>query len=42
MIVSFLKSPELKRLREESERHLADGKEVKFMLYLENGNMKKR
>ena len=36
-LVSLLKSPELEKLREESERYLADGKEVNLTVYLEEG-----
>ncbi|MFC1968670.1 hypothetical protein ACFLVX_04720 [Chloroflexota bacterium] len=33
-LVSFLKSPELQRLRDESEAYLAEGKDVKVVLHL--------
>jgi hypothetical protein len=36
-LVSFLTSPELRNLRDESEKRLAEGKEVKVVLYLEEG-----
>jgi len=34
---SFLKSPESRRLREESERHLAEGKKVRLVVHAEAG-----
>ena len=34
-LVSFLQSPELQRLRDESERLLAEGKDVKVVLHLD-------
>jgi hypothetical protein len=34
-LVSFLQSPELKRLRDESERLLAEGRDVKIVLHLD-------
>ena len=36
MLVSFLKSPESKKLRDESERFLADGKQVTLKIHLED------
>jgi hypothetical protein len=33
-VVSFLKSPELQRLRDESEKYLAEGKDVKVLIHL--------
>ena len=33
-LVSFLTSPELLKLRDESEKHLAEGKDVKVVLHL--------
>ena len=33
-LVSFLTSPELRKLRDESEKRLAEGKEVKVVLHL--------
>ena len=33
-LVSFLKSPEMQKLRDESERYLAEGKDVKVVLHL--------
>lgn len=36
-LVSFLKSPDLQALRDESERHLAEGREVKVLLRLGEG-----
>ena len=35
MLVSFLKSPESKRLRDESEKYLAEGKQVKLRIHFE-------
>ena len=37
MIVSFLKSPESQRLRDESERYLAEGKQVTVKVSFEDG-----
>jgi hypothetical protein len=37
MLVTFLKSPESKRLRDEAERYLAEGKEVRLRLYSADG-----
>jgi hypothetical protein len=37
MIVSFLKSPESKRLRDQSERYLSEGKEVVVRIYFVDG-----
>lgn len=37
-LISLLKSPELAKLRDESEKYLADGKEVKLTIHLEEGN----
>lgn len=39
-LVSFLKSPELQKLRDESERYLAEGKDVKVVLHLGEGEIK--
>jgi hypothetical protein len=39
-LLSLLKSPELARLRDESEKHLADGKKVKLTIHLEKGKPK--
>ena len=36
-LVTFLKSPELKRLRDESEKYLAEGKDVKVLLHFKDG-----
>jgi len=36
-LVSLLKSPELQKLRDESERHLAEGRDVKIVLHLAEG-----
>ena len=36
MLLSFLKSPESKKLRDESERLLADGKQVILKIHFEN------
>jgi len=40
MIVSFLKSPESQRLRDESEKYLAEGKQVTIKMYFEAGKPK--
>ena len=39
-LVSFLKSPESKRLRDEAERYLAEGKQVSVKINLEMGQPK--
>ena len=39
-LVSFLKSPESKRLRDESEKYLAEGKQVKVKMNFESGKPK--
>ena len=39
-LVSFLKSPESQKLRDESERYLAEGKEVMVKMHLETGRLK--
>jgi len=36
-LVSLLKSPELQQLRDESERYLAEGRDVKVVLHLGGG-----
>ena len=36
-LVSFLKSPESKWLRDESERYLAEGKQVSVRVYFDKG-----
>ena len=36
-LVSFLKSPDLQKLRDESERYLAEGRDVKVVLHLGEG-----
>jgi hypothetical protein len=35
VLVSFLKSPELAKLRDESEKYLAEGKRVKLIIHLD-------
>ena len=40
MLVSFLKSPESRRLRDESERYIAEGKQVTVRVSLEDGRPK--
>ena len=40
MLVSFLKSPESQRLRDESERYLAEGKQVTVKIHFETGKPK--
>jgi hypothetical protein len=37
MLLAFLKSPESQRLRDEAERYLAEGKNVKLRLYFVDG-----
>ena len=39
-LVSFLKSPESEKLRDESEKYLAEGKKVKVKIYLGPGKPK--
>jgi hypothetical protein len=36
-LVSLLQSPELERLRDECERYLAEGRDVKLVLHLDQG-----
>jgi hypothetical protein len=36
-LVSFLKSPESKRLRDEAEKYLAEGKQVAVKIHFETG-----
>jgi len=36
-LVSLLKSPELQKLRDESERYLAEGRDVRVVLHLGEG-----
>ena len=40
MLVSFLKSPESRKLRDESERYLAEGKQVTVRVSFEDGKPK--
>ncbi len=40
VLVSFLRSPESKSLRDESEKYLTEGKKVKVKIYSENGKVK--
>lgn len=40
LLVSFLKSPESQKLRDESERYLAEGKQVTVRIHFENGKLK--
>jgi len=40
MLVSFLKSPESRMLRDESERYLAEGKQVTVRVSLKGGKPK--
>jgi hypothetical protein len=40
MLVSFLKSPQSQKLRDESERYLAEGKEVSVRIYFVDGKPK--
>jgi len=39
-VLSLLKSPDLARLRDESEKYLSDGKNVKVIVHLEEGQPK--
>jgi len=39
-LVSFLQSPESEKLRTESERHLAEGKQVTVSIHFEDGKAK--
>jgi len=39
-LISFLKSPESQKLRDESERYLAEGKQVTVKIYFETGKLK--
>ena len=40
MIVSFLKSPESQKLRDESEYYLSEGKQVSVRIYFVDGKPK--
>jgi molybdenum cofactor biosynthesis enzyme MoaA len=40
MLLAFLKSPESKKLRDESEKHLAEGRKVTLRLSLADGKPK--
>jgi hypothetical protein len=40
MLVTFLKSPESQRLRDEAERYLSEGKKVKLRLHFADGKPK--
>jgi len=39
-LLSFLKSPESEKLRDETEKYLAEGKDVKVNIYSQAGKMK--
>ena len=39
-LVSFLKSPESKKLRAESEKYLADGKKVRLLIHSDGGKVR--
>ena len=39
-LLSLLKSPESKKLRDETEKYLAEGKDVKVKIYSQAGKMK--
>ena len=39
-VLSLLKSPDLARLRDESEKYLSDGKNVKVIVHLKEGQPK--
>jgi hypothetical protein len=36
----FLETADFRKLRSDSEKHLKDGKDVKFVIYLENGALR--
>ena len=40
ILKNFLETADFKKLRAESERHLADGRYVKFVVYAEGGVLK--
>lgn len=40
VLLSFLKSPESKKLRDETEKYLADGKDVRVKIYYQNEGIK--
>ncbi len=40
MLVTFLKSPESQRIRDEAEKYLAEGKKVRLRLSFSNGSPK--
>ena len=40
LLRNFLETADFKRLRSESEKHLIEGRDVKFVVYLENGATK--
>jgi len=40
MLRLFLESTDFSKLRSESEKHLVEGRKVKFILYLEEGKPK--
>ena len=40
VLLSLLKSPELTRLRDECEKYLAEGREAKLLIHLEEGKPK--
>ena len=42
MLLTFLKSPDSKKLRDESEKYLAEGKNVKVKINFEMGKLKYR
>ena len=39
-LLSFLKSPKSKKLRDETEKYLAEGRDVKVKIYSQGGKMK--
>ena len=39
-LVSFLESPELKKFRDESEKLLAEGRDVKVVLHFDEGQLR--
>lgn len=40
LLLSFLKSPRSKKLRDETEKYLAEGKDVKVKIYSQDGKIK--
>jgi len=40
VLEKFLETADFKKLRAESEKHLVKGKQVEFIIYLQNGKVK--